>query len=394
MVSVAEATRIIHEVAPKTEIREVPVDEAVGLTLAQPIVADRDFPPYDRVAMDGIAVKWNPDAAPAEYFIEHIQAAGQPAYQLKNPNACVEVMTGAVRPEGTDTVIPYENLTIENNVAKLRVATHRLYQHIHRQGSDAAGGRVLISPGTLISAAEVAVMAATGYQTVSAFYIPAVAIVSTGDELVEVNQKPEPHQIRQSNAYTLSAALRKLGIDSVRYHVPDQARAIEQTFHTVFQKHAIVILSGGVSKGKYDLIPDLLTASGITKQFHQVKQKPGKPFWFGRSERHTVFALPGNPVSTFLCYCRYIEPWLKHSLGHAPTTARAQLAEDVSFTPPLTYFLQVNISEENGLCVAHPVPGGGSGDFINLLQATGFLELPADGSDFKKGQRFPLFTFR
>lgn len=392
MVAVAEAEKLINErrVIPAIVSREL--NACFGHTLAAEVRADRDLPPYPRVAMDGIAIF--SDGSEANSFrIEHLQAAGDAPYTLNDCAACVEVMTGAVLPKGTDTVIPYEDLRIEQGVARV-LQLPRRFQHVHQQGSDVKMGAVLIKPGTRLGPSEVAVLAAVGYSSVPVFQIPTVAIVSTGNELVDVPVQPDLHQIRMSNSYALEAALAELKIASRRYHLPDQQQIIAASLAEILENHAIVILSGGVSKGKFDFIPEALAQAGVAKQFHQIRQKPGKPFWFGRSDGNTVFALPGNPVSTFMCFHRYIRPWLLQCLGQSIIQEVAELRSPITFTPPLTYFLQVQLAAELGTTWATPVPGGGSGDFVNLLQADGFLELPSDRSEFKVGESFPVWRFR
>jgi len=229
---------------------------------------------------------------------------------------------------------------------------------------------------------------------VEAFAFPKTAIISTGDELVAIDQVPLPHQIRQSNAYALQAALLELGCEANLFSVTDQIESLEKNLSAIFQHHELIILSGGVSKGKFDYVPQVLESVGVKKLFHQVTQKPGKPFWFGVSDHQTVFALPGNPVSTYLCFYRFVKPWLMKSFGADEPFPSAVLAHDFSFKPSLTYFLQVKIQEENGQRMAYPDPGGGSGDFANLKDVDGFLELPAEKTDFKKGEVFSFIPFR
>jgi molybdopterin molybdotransferase len=156
-----------------------------------------------------------------------------------------------------------------------------------------------------------------------------------------------------------------------------------------------MILSGGVSKGKLDFIPSVLEELGVKKRFHEVSQRPGRPLWFGMREDGKVsFALPGNPVSTYVCFYRYIRPWMYAQLGIPGKASTAILAKDFSFTLPLTYFLQVHIERNRGTILATPVPGGGSGDFVNLKNVDGFLELPSGKIDFKAGEAYPYFSFR
>jgi molybdopterin molybdotransferase len=393
MIAVAEAERLVLEKLFTPQEKLVALADSLGHTLAQPVIADRDLPPYNRVAMDGIAISYAGGALQENYPIEHVQAAGDAAYSLQNPLACVEVMTGAVLPIGTNTVVPYEDLQIENGRALIK-GTVRQRQHIHHRGADVAAQTTLLPVGTVVGPSEVAVLAAVGIAQASVFHLPPVALIATGNELVAVAETPRPHQIRMSNTHALDAALATLKIESRLYHLTDDAETIRTALMSILKEHPVVILSGGVSKGKLDFIPTALADLGVEQVFHQIRQKPGKPFWFGRSSLNTVFALPGNPVSTFLCFHRYIRPWLQRSLKQTLRHETAVLASDVNFTPPLTYFLQVKLSHVDGITAAQPLPGGGSGDFVTLVQADGFLELPADRSNFQKDEWYPLIRFR
>ena len=170
---------------------------------------------------------------------------------------------------------------------------------------------------------------------------------------------------------------------------------MERHLVEILDKYDVLVLSGGVSKGKFDFVPAVLERIGIRKLFHQVSQRPGKPFWFGKSASGKIaFALPGNPVSTFMCFYRFVKPWILKSLGASVPGRHAILAENFSFTPALTYFLQVEVQDEKGRLMAYPQPGGGSGDFANLKNVTGFLELPLEKNDFKAGEAFPYICFR
>jgi molybdopterin molybdotransferase len=237
-------------------------------------------------------------------------------------------------------------------------------------------------------------LASVGKSEVSVIKYPTAAVISTGDELVEVHQTPLPHQIRKSNSYMLAAALDELGCKADLFHLIDDEKEIKEKLAAILSKYELIILSGGVSKGKFDFIPQALESLHVKKLFHQVSQRPGKPMWFGQSEKNTVFGLPGNPVSTFACFHRYVKPWLTKSFGNQRQKQSAILAEDYSFTPKLVYFLQVKIQNENGKLMAYPFSGGGSGDFANLKDVDGFLELPLNQSEFQKGESFPLILFR
>jgi len=395
MISVSEASVIInqHPYSPKRE--KIDISGAVGRILAESIKADRDFPPFNRASMDGIAICFDSFQKGIRKFkIEGTLAAGEPAFLLKETSNAIEIMTGAVMPTNADTVIRYEDVSISNGVATVTVDSIEKGESIHPQAQDAKVNEVLLSPGIKISPAEIALMASVGKSQVEVFSFPKTAIISTGNELVDINANPAPHQIRKSNSYALQAALLSIGCNAHLFHLLDEKTVLETELKTILKNHELIILSGGVSKGKFDFVPTVLESIGVQKKFHQVSQKPGKPFWFGASDKHTVFALPGNPVSTYMCFYKYIQPWLFKSLGYQIKPLSAVLGKNFSFKPPLTYFLQVRIENESGRLTAYPDAGGGSGDFANLKNVDGFIELPAEKNDFKMGEAFSYYPFR
>ncbi|HEX8039875.1 MAG TPA: molybdopterin molybdotransferase MoeA [Chryseosolibacter sp.] len=396
MVTVKEATEIIFNHLFDPGVIRVRLAEVRGMVLAEAISADRDFPPFDRVAMDGIAIDHGQWLKGMRTFqVEGTQAAGQPRQSLQHAEHCMEVMTGAILPSGCNAVIRYEDVNLSGQQATVRLASVMPFQNIHRQAADARKGDVLLEAGTRVSPAEVALLASVGKQEVEVFAFPKVAIISTGDELVDVGVVPAAHQIRRSNTYALQAALSGLGASASVFHLPDDRSEMEQELNDLVARHEVLILSGGVSKGKFDFVPEVMEKAGIHKVFHQVSQKPGKPFWFGSSRSGKIaFALPGNPVSTFMCFYKYVRPWILKSLRQNVEEASAMLASDFSFSQPLTYFLQVSVKNEGGRLVARPVPGAGSGDFANLKNVDGFLELPLEKSDFKAGEVYSYIPFR
>jgi molybdopterin molybdotransferase len=396
MVSVQEASDIVlsNLYVPSAEV--VPLTMAVGRVLAEKIMADRDFPPFDRVAMDGIAISFETwGSGRKEFLIEDVQAAGEPVKKLRDLQNCLEVMTGAVLPEGTDTVIRYEDIEVKENKAVVMLESTERFRNVHRRGQDARHKAILLEPGITLSPAEIALLASVGESEVRVYSMPRTAIISSGDELIDITGTPAPHQIRRSNTYALEAAMAEMKWNGAQFHLPDRKDVLQKYLKQISAVHDVLILSGGVSKGKFDFIPEVLEEIGIKKIFHEVSQRPGKPFWFGRSdEGKTVFALPGNPVSTYMCFYRYIKPWLLRSLRKVPSPVYAALASDFSFAPELTYFLQVRAEIENGKLIAYPDAGGGSGDFANLKNVNGFLELPANRNRFEAGELFPYIPFR
>ncbi len=398
MISVIDATAIIQAHLLRLPAETTPLDMATGRILREPVTADRDFPPFDRVTMDGIAFRYEAFAAGQRTFrIEGTQFAGQPQQTLQHPDACWEVMTGAMLPVGADTVIRYEDIKTAGGQATIQVDNLTAGQNIHRQGVDRRSGDGLIQVGQLMQPAHIAVAATVGKATVETTRLPRVALISTGDELVGVGETPLPHQIRQSNTWMIRAVLAGMGIQASLHHIHDDRQTLTDELGKLLAENDLLILSGGVSAGKADFVPDVLTALGVQRHFHQVAQRPGKPLWFGSTagDQQVVFALPGNPVSTTMCVYRYIVPHLRASVGlPAAPALTAALARDFTFKPPLTFFLPVSLAvAADGKLTAEPLPGSGSGDFANLMDAGAFLELPADRSDFAQGEALPVWRF-
>lgn len=397
MISVLEAEQIIlsHKKDYGTEL--LPFLAARGRVLAENIVADRDFPPYNRVTMDGIAIRFADfEAGCRSFTIALTQAAGDAPPTHLAPNACIEIMTGAACSSATDTVIPYEHLQIENGMANILDNPVSFGKNIHLQGSDRAQGEVLINAGQLLGPAEINVVASVGKSELRVKKLPRVVILSSGDELVEVTDTPLPYQIRRSNNYSTHAVLQGYGIEAVMLHLPDDLDLIRREVARCQLEFDVILLSGGVSMGKFDYIPKALETSGVQMHFHKVRQRPGKPFWFGTfGEKGVVFALPGNPVSTFMCLHRFVLGWLEASIGFPPVApVFAVLAKPLRFEPPLTYFIQVNLrQDQEARTWAEPLEGHGSGDFANLLDTDAFLELPAERSEFLEGEVFRVWRF-
>lgn len=403
MISTEEALRRVLAQRPVRGSETVPLGQAVGRTLAEPVVADRDFPPFDRVTMDGLALSFTAGlpmpVAGNVVLVEATQYAGESPRSFSLPTHGIEVMTGAVLPTGANTVVRYEDLGLRE-VEGRRWATLNLApqpgQNIHRRGEDRRAGDLLLPVGTRLSPAEIAVAASVGCATLRVETRPRVAVISTGDELVDVTETPLPHQIRRSNGLMLVAALAQLGMTAQEFHLPDNRPLLTARLHDLLNEFDVLLLSGGVSAGKKDFVPEVLAELGVQKHLHQVAQRPGKPFWFGTAGDGTaVFALPGNPVSTFLCYLKYVVPFLKHAEFRMLNAEWASLTETVTFKPDLTYFVPVTTQfNETGQRLARPLKGSGSGDFANLLDCNGFLELPAGRDEFGAGEAFGYLGFR
>jgi molybdopterin molybdotransferase len=409
MISVEQALQSVLNSAQNFGAEEIPFLKSLGRILKEGIFADRDFPPFNRVAMDGIVINYTSFKKGQRSFkIEGIQAAGSAQITLQNAENCIEVMTGAVSPNNANTVVRYEDVTIDNGIATINLDAINEGQNIHTKGKDGKSGDLLIQKNTIISAAEIGVLATVGKSFVKVARQPKVMIVSTGDELVGVDQNPLAHQIRRSNVFTLVSLLERVHIFSESTHITDDKPILKSKIATYLKEYDVLLFSGAVSKGKYDFLPEVFEELGIEKLFHKVAQRPGKPFWFGREtsvikndfslnthENNTiVFGFPGNPISTFVNCLAYFYPWYYKSVGLELREEMAILAEDVKFKPNLAYFLQVKLENKKGQLIAFPILGNGSGDLASLVNTDAFIQLPDNKSEFKKGEVFKIIRYR
>jgi molybdopterin molybdotransferase len=390
MISVADARQIITKFSIKGTTESISFEKCNERILANEIIADRDAPPFNRVAMDGIAIQRKQLSDRKQFFIEGVQAAGQEQKSLMDPENCLEVMTGAVLPQNTDCVIPYEKISIKKGVAEVLKSDHLHFQNIHKKGTDAKKGNQLLPPGTLIHPGVKGVLATTGVTRVQVLKLPKVMICSTGDELVSIEDQPLPHQIRRSNVYMLQAALKVLNIGATTTHLPDDKEKLTSAIGALLTDYDVLLFSGAVSKGKFDFLPDVFREHGIQIHIHGVAQKPGKPFLFGTLDNRAVFGFPGNPTSTLVCFHAYFKLWLQQYLGINNQVIYAHLTEEIIFKKPLTNHLLVKTSIENGKLMATPVRNSGSGDWVHLAMADAFLSLPPDQNIFQKGDYYPL----
>jgi len=284
MITVAKASQTVLNTTQDFGVEEIPFLQSVGRILKEAIVADRDFPPFNRVAMDGIAIDFHQFKNGQRAFsIEGIQAAGSVQITLQNPENCIEVMTGAVLPSNTNTVIRYEDVIVDDGIATITIDAINNGQNSHSKGKDGKSGDLLIPKNTIVSAAEIGVLATVGKSLVKVAKQPKVMIVSTGDELVGVDKIPLAHQIRRSNVFTLVSLLERLNIPSETDHITDDKPILKSKIKTYLQQYDVLLFSGAVSKGKYDFLPEVFEELGVEKLFHKVMQRPGKPFWFGRA---------------------------------------------------------------------------------------------------------------
>ncbi len=390
MLTTAEATAAILGAMPEYPSVGIPVEKATGCILRQAVLAERDQPPFDRVMMDGIAVRYADfSEGIREFPVQAMQAAGDEALSLEE-GRCIEIMTGASLPESADCIIPVERISLEDKVARVEAGyAAEQRQFIHPRASDHAEGTKLLSPGKRITPMDIAVIASCGLTELEVSRRPGIRIISTGNELVAAGEPVAPHQIRLSNGPAIQALLKQHGFEEcAQDHIVDEVDELRARIAKHLDEADVLILSGGVSMGKADYVPEVLAELGVKVVFHRISQRPGKPMWFGMGpEKQAVFALPGNPVSALVCCRQYVIPALqKASLATAPAPEFASLAADVTFKPELTCFQPVRlVSNAAGQVLAMPVKTNTSGDFTALAGTDGYVELARELSHFPAG---------
>ena len=392
MLTPAQAEELIGQHLQCLPIESLPLAQCAGAVLRENIYAERDAPPFDRVSMDGIALdSGTVSGGVRRLHIQATQAAGDSPLVLESRTACIEVMTGAVLPTGCDSVVPVEEIAIRDGHAELAHGVSvEPGQNVHRRGTDTRQGALLVTAGVRLRAPEIAIAAGAGMPRIRVSSQPMLAVISTGNELVEPGEPVLPHQVRRSNAYSIVTELRAQGFQRVADdHIVDDLSELKNRLKFHLETHDVLVLSGGVSMGKFDLVPKALDELGVRPVFHKVAQRPGKPMWFGvASSGAVVFALPGNPVSTLVCLRRYVVPALFASLGQAPLPPPEKMALNapVTVSVPLTFFMPVRVELDDwGRPWAVPQPTNGSGDFTALAGSDGFVELPPGPNTYAKG---------
>jgi molybdopterin molybdotransferase len=381
---------------PRPATEQIPLLESADRVLAKAVHADRDQPPFDRSTRDGFAVRPTDFAEAPLKVAGQIRAGEQWQGSRLEPGAAIEIMTGAPMPDGADAVVMVEHVERAGGVIR-RLGERTLHsgENVVRRGSEARVGEVVLPVGTLIEGAEIALAAACGSPALTVFRRPRVAIVATGDELVEIDAVPEPQQIRNSNSYGLAALVVGAGGEAVRLPVaPDRRPELEQIMRSA-RLRDLLLLSGGVSMGAYDLVEEVLAKLGAEFFFTGVKMQPGKPVVFGRLPAadgfpaQFFFGLPGNPVSTQVTFHCFVEPLLRAMAGAAvqgPRFAQATLAEDAKGKPGLMQVLPARLTADRVRPEVRLVSWQGSGDLAANARANCYAVLPPEKERFAAGE--------
>jgi len=398
LLTVSEALERVLQAATPLPPEEVPFREAAGRALSADVVAPFDMPPFDRSAMDGYAVR-SADAGTAGVTLEVIGEipAGHPGDIPVGPGQAARIMTGAPIPPGADAVQMVERVEALEEGHRVRLAAGVIPgENVRHRGEEFRAGSVVLRAGIPIRAAETALLATLGIVRVPARRAPRVALLATGDELVEPDRLPLPHQIRNSNAYALESVLKDLRLPSIYLGIaPDEPAALAAAVRRGLEAD-VFCLSGGVSVGDYDFAEDALRGEGVEVLFHGVAVKPGKPLLFGRKGATLVFGLPGNPVSSLCDFSLFAVPALRRMLGFADPRHReveGVLIEEIRQKPGREWYAPARAEWRDGAWRVAPVPTRGSADLAAVCRANCWLIVPAEVSAVPAGSKVGLLLW-
>lgn len=372
-----QALEKVLQHAPRMKPETCRLEHAHGRVLMQQVRADRDFPPFDRVMMDGYALRTADLKSSRMFHVTGSAPAGKACANLPDQaGACLEVMTGAPMPAGADCIVPVERIAKidEDHIQVSPDVDAQAGMFIHRAGSDSKAGDLLLAEGELLGSREIGVAASCGASVLEVASLPRISVIPTGDELVAVDANPEDHQIRQSNGHAIRAALGREGF-AATLHAPLSDEAGADDLRAILDTSDWLILTGAISKGARDFLPGHLAKLGCTCVFHGVAQRPGKPagFWLG-PQGQAIMALPGNPVSALTGLHAFVLPALAVGSGMPRPAPRLVIpAAPFQSLPEMTLHLPVSL---DGSGRAHAAPTGNSGDFIGLLKSNGFVTIP------------------
>jgi molybdopterin molybdotransferase len=385
-----EALTIVLDRAHRLEplgVETVALLEARDRVLARAVQADRDQPPFDRSTRDGFAVRANSYSGGVGLrIVGSIRAGHAWSGPRVEEGEAVRIMTGAPLPDGADAVAMIEHVaTAEETIQAKPGRTLKRGENVVARGSEARARSEVLAAGTCIGAAEIALAAACGCAELAVFLRPRVAIVATGDELVELDREPAPHQIRNSNSYALAALVADAGGEPVRLPIALDRREDVAASIAAARACDLIVLSGGVSMGEYDLVEEMLLAQDAQFHFTGVTMQPGRPVVFGQMQAKYFFGLPGNPISTQVTFHCFVEPLLRAMCGEearGPRWVLAELLGDVAAKPGLTRLMPARIDDTRVRLVGWQ----GSGDLAANARANCYMLLPADRESFRAGE--------
>lgn len=382
-VTVDEAFELLRKRVTPLSSEKVLLENAYGRMLRQTVICDRDLPPFDRVMMDGVAVKYS--RSTRQWKILAVQYAGDNPLSLEKSGTCFEIMTGSVLPLNADTIIPLEDYRIEDDIVTLRKnISVKKGQFIHRRGSVSRIGDRLIEDEIMLEGRSLALCASVGLPKLEVTRKPKVVFISTGNELVKPEHRPESSQIRRSSDQIVRSELKKLNIPLRKnLHLPDDRESILEHLNQLKEQEDLIVLSGGVSKGRTDFIPTCAWEAGFEIIYHGIRQKPGGPMLAARHPSGTILlGLPGNPLSSLVCTRLYLRTVLNSLCGYPLNRDKILLLEEPNNPLPKGRLLPVSLmKDKTNRKIGKIVYPHTSGDMVSVLQSDGLVYLPIEQQD-------------
>ena len=400
MISVEEAQKIVLNSGLKPVVKKLPILECLGLNLVEDIISSDDIPIYDNSAMDGYAVRAiDIKGAEKSYPIRLVLTgedipAGKIPKSTVNPGFCMPIMTGASLPKGADSVVIKEDT--QRDTASIMVFREiEKGENVRYRGEDIKKGSTVFKKGDRINPGTIGVLASLGKSEVKVFGPPFIGVLATGDELIETSEKLVAGKVRDSNSYSLSAQVKEMGIQYKRFgSAPDDEALLLKKIKEALGECDILLLSGGISAGDYDLVKDTLEGMGAKLNFWKVNQKPGKPLAFFEYKNKYIFALPGNPVSVMVCFEMYVRPMIRKSMGARNLfrpEVEAEALHDFKNKTGRINFIRAIVEKKDGQHFFKSTGMQGSGILTSMAKANGIAQFPANIGDVKKGSKVKVY---
>lgn len=399
MITVQQTIELIKQNQPAPRVISVKLMQSRGMILAQEIIATIASPPYSNSAMDGFAVHWQdvqsttPDH-PVQLNIIGESSAGYPFNGLFKRGQAIRISTGAIVPDDVDTVVPIEQCSVEQKTVKI-IRVNKKHQHIRFTGTEFKKGEKLLDAGIKIGSAQIALIASLGITDIKVYRSPQVIIMTTGSELVPFDKKAEPYQLWDSNTPMLISAVHEAGGEIKKnIHVKDDPELTLQTIEKASGQADIIISSGGVSMGEHDHVRDMALKAGFQELFWKVKQKPGKPMFLAKKDQTLLVALPGNPVSAYICFKHYIRPLLQSIRGESFNwpTIQALAQQDIINNLNRTHLMRVKLLSSAGTKIFEAINRQGSNMSSSIARADGYIIL-GEGAQIKKDDEVTVYLF-
>lgn len=396
MIEYSEALRLVMANVTKPEVISLPIEKIIGYILAQDITSPIAMPPFDKSAMDGYALKaCDTHIPPFRFKCKGGVKAGEVFRGTIERGECLKIMTGSPLPKGTDSVVMVENTRHSGDMVEILTRVKK-WENVCKCGEDIKRGEVVLKKGIYINATHIAVAATVGKEEMLVFRKPEVAILSTGNEIIEPGNRLKRGGIYDSNGAMLGSLLQK---EVIKYEfigvAKDSIGDLEKKIRLGLKKD-IVLISGGVSMGDYDLVPHTLLRLGIKKIFHKVNIKPGKPIFFGTIYKKLIFGIPGNPISNLLAFYIFIKPVINRLSGRVvdgPQFLKGTLSKDFRQKPGRCHFVLVKIKKVDGRFYLYPISSHGSADILAATCADGFMKIDGRYAFVKKGKSLEFMSW-